>query len=296
VAQRFMWNKISAMTEERNQCSIILTTHSMPEAENLCGRIGIMVDGRMRCLGPAGALRAKFSQGYMAEFKLRPPEPAMVARCMEMLAERPALLEAPGGGGGAAAAAAAAPRGDALAAWALPTDALVPACARLGDPTRVAMIHPEGAGWALKAQFAAHGRAPALQFAEWWRGETLAALLNDWILREFPGSQLLERAGGDFLRFEVRTGGRPLSALFNALEANKERLQVMYYSMSEMSLETVFNAMVSPPRTLARPPSPPSPHPPHPSSFSLHALANARPPPARLPRGSAPRPRAESAG
>jgi ATP-binding cassette subfamily A (ABC1) protein 3 len=239
-----MWNKISAMTEEKKQCSIILTTHSMPEAENLCGRIGIMVDGRLRCLGPAGALRAKFSQGYMAEFKLRTPEPERVQQCLRLMREGGFLTQT-----GA----------EDVSRWLLSTDALAGVCAALGDGSRVAMIHPEGAGWALQAQFASRGHAPALQFAEWWRGETLAALLNAWVLQEFPGSQLLERAGGDFLRFEVHTHGKPLSALFNALEASKERLQVLYYSMSEMSLETVFNAMVSG-QDGRVPPCPPPPH------------------------------------
>ncbi|GMH84067.1 hypothetical protein TL16_g09806, partial [Triparma laevis f. inornata] len=46
VARRFMWDVIALMTKEGN-CSVILTTHNMEEAEALCGRIGIMVAGRL---------------------------------------------------------------------------------------------------------------------------------------------------------------------------------------------------------------------------------------------------------
>ncbi|KAJ1435102.1 P-loop containing nucleoside triphosphate hydrolase protein, partial [Ochromonadaceae sp. CCMP2298] len=46
-----------------SQCSVILTTHSMEEAEALCTRIGVMVDGRLQCLGSAQHLKARFGNG-----------------------------------------------------------------------------------------------------------------------------------------------------------------------------------------------------------------------------------------
>lgn len=44
-ARRFMWNVISRISTKRKQSSIILTTHSMEEAEALSTKIAIMVDG-----------------------------------------------------------------------------------------------------------------------------------------------------------------------------------------------------------------------------------------------------------
>lgn len=43
IARRFMWDIISRMTTKDRECSVILTTHSMEEAESLCNNIGIMV-------------------------------------------------------------------------------------------------------------------------------------------------------------------------------------------------------------------------------------------------------------
>jgi hypothetical protein len=40
-ARRFMWKVISRMSTQDARCSVILTTHSMEEAEALCTRIGI---------------------------------------------------------------------------------------------------------------------------------------------------------------------------------------------------------------------------------------------------------------
>jgi len=65
-AKRFMWDLISATMAGR---SMILTTHSLEEAEALCHRIGIMVSGRLKCLGSAQHLRSRYGQGYQIELK-----------------------------------------------------------------------------------------------------------------------------------------------------------------------------------------------------------------------------------
>lgn len=45
-AKRFMWTVISNISTLRKQSTVILTTHSMEEAEALCPKMGIMVDGQ----------------------------------------------------------------------------------------------------------------------------------------------------------------------------------------------------------------------------------------------------------
>lgn len=50
--------------------AVILTTHSMEEAEALCGRIGIMVQGQLRALGTKQHLKEKFGSGYELVVKL----------------------------------------------------------------------------------------------------------------------------------------------------------------------------------------------------------------------------------
>ena len=43
---------------------ILLTTHSMEEAEALCTRIGIMAHGRLMCVGSSQHLKTQFGKGY----------------------------------------------------------------------------------------------------------------------------------------------------------------------------------------------------------------------------------------
>jgi ABC-type multidrug transport system ATPase subunit len=47
--------------------SVVLTTHSMEEAEALCNRIGIMVKGQLQVLGSVQHLKTRFGDGYELE-------------------------------------------------------------------------------------------------------------------------------------------------------------------------------------------------------------------------------------
>ena len=55
VSRRHMWDFISATMNGR---CVILTTHSMEEAQALSHRVGIMVAGQLRCLGTPQHLRS----------------------------------------------------------------------------------------------------------------------------------------------------------------------------------------------------------------------------------------------
>ena len=58
--RRWVWQYIDAMKAGRG---IILTTHSMEEADALCSKIAIMSHGRLRCLGTTMHLKEKFGKG-----------------------------------------------------------------------------------------------------------------------------------------------------------------------------------------------------------------------------------------
>eukprot|EP00658_Telonema_sp_P-2_P085616 TRINITY_DN9798_c0_g1_i2.p1 TRINITY_DN9798_c0_g1~~TRINITY_DN9798_c0_g1_i2.p1 ORF type:complete len:274 (-),score=50.70 TRINITY_DN9798_c0_g1_i2:220-1041(-) len=96
VARRFMWGVISRNMAGR---SVILTTHSMEEAEALCRRIGIMVGGRLRwCIGSAQRLKSRFGTGYTVE--ARPKQDASMAtmeQCLLAKFDQSNKLESQGG-------------------------------------------------------------------------------------------------------------------------------------------------------------------------------------------------------
>lgn len=70
-ARKKMWQVIDDI-KSRNT-SLILTTHSMEEAEAVCDRIAIMVSGRYRCLGTSTQIKNKFGKTFELYLKVKPP-------------------------------------------------------------------------------------------------------------------------------------------------------------------------------------------------------------------------------
>eukprot|EP00808_Paulinella_micropora_P015761 g60953.t1 len=66
-SRRFMWELIASTMIGR---SVILTTHAMEEAEALCTRLGIMVGGRLRCLGSPQHLKSRYGAGYQIDINV----------------------------------------------------------------------------------------------------------------------------------------------------------------------------------------------------------------------------------
>ena len=62
--RRFMWSVIHKMSKKGKQSSVIMTTHSMDEAETLCKRMAIMVNGEFVWLGNANEIKDKYGYGY----------------------------------------------------------------------------------------------------------------------------------------------------------------------------------------------------------------------------------------
>ena len=71
-ARRFMWSVIHKMSTKGRKSSVIMTTHSMDEAETLCKRMGIMVNGEFVCLGTANQIKDKYGYGYEADVRIKP--------------------------------------------------------------------------------------------------------------------------------------------------------------------------------------------------------------------------------
>ncbi|KAL4455080.1 hypothetical protein ABPG74_006462 [Tetrahymena malaccensis] len=68
IARRFLWNTLSQSLKLRKG-AIVLTTHSMDEAESLCSKIGILINGKFMCYGTPQFLKEKYGEGYKINFK-----------------------------------------------------------------------------------------------------------------------------------------------------------------------------------------------------------------------------------
>ena len=71
-ARRFMWSVVEKISQRDKKSAVILTTHSMEEAEALSTKMGIMVRGGIfRCFGSSQHIKNKFATGYELEIKIR---------------------------------------------------------------------------------------------------------------------------------------------------------------------------------------------------------------------------------
>eukprot|EP01112_Ceratiomyxa_fruticulosa_P002105 TRINITY_DN1223_c0_g1_i2.p1 TRINITY_DN1223_c0_g1~~TRINITY_DN1223_c0_g1_i2.p1 ORF type:complete len:847 (-),score=170.51 TRINITY_DN1223_c0_g1_i2:138-2678(-) len=60
-SRRIVWDVIRSY---KNKCAIILTTHSMEEADILCDRVCIIDHGTMKCIGQTAELKNRYGAGY----------------------------------------------------------------------------------------------------------------------------------------------------------------------------------------------------------------------------------------
>ncbi|XP_057806411.1 ABC transporter A family member 7-like isoform X3 [Salvia miltiorrhiza] len=62
ASRNMLWNVVKRAKQNR---AIILTTHSMEEAEHLCDRLGIFVDGSLQCVGNPKELKGRYGGSYV---------------------------------------------------------------------------------------------------------------------------------------------------------------------------------------------------------------------------------------
>mmetsp|Transcript_10158 Transcript_10158/g.13971 ORF Transcript_10158/g.13971 Transcript_10158/m.13971 type:complete len:252 (+) Transcript_10158:4785-5540(+) len=223
VARRFMWKVISDIVTKREKCSLILTTHSMEECEALCTRIGIMVGGALRCLGSGQRLRSKYGSGYQIEVGfVNPSEDEITMKSNEM-------LHAIGSQG---------VHGMHTEVTSKEVEA---AFAALGKPSWHSRLLAEGGIVFDKAD-----RVTLVNVVVWFLLEEKVEFLLSFFSANFGQIQVRERQINK-VRVELSAfmddgvTKRPLSSIFGTVEGNKDMLGVLDYSISQTSLEQIFN-------------------------------------------------------
>ncbi|RHY74103.1 hypothetical protein DYB30_011295, partial [Aphanomyces astaci] len=215
VSRRFMWDVIADISTRSKESTILLTTHSMEECEALCSRVGIMVGGRLRCVGSVQHLKNRFGDGLMMHIKLAAVTSDAVA--------------------GMAA--------DAFKGVAEVTkETLQATCTRLGKSHRAASIdgnHPTG--YVLADSLERHLAISAKDFCTWWLSEDRFDSFSLHVTTSFGGTaQLLERQN-DQSRFKLVSPTLKLSAVFSLIEGCRRDLHVEEYTVAQTTLEQIFN-------------------------------------------------------
>ena len=73
-ARRFMWQVVEKICQRDKKSAVILTSHSMDEAEALSTKMGIMARcGVFSCFGSSQHIKNKYATGYELEIKIKRP-------------------------------------------------------------------------------------------------------------------------------------------------------------------------------------------------------------------------------
>ena len=237
VARREIWQLISNMgagddlpKEERS--SVVLTTHSMEECEALCPRIGIMANGRLRCLGSAQHLKHKFGQGYQIEMKV-----GVVSRDDDdFVSNKTALARTKEKDSSEEEGAIIS---DDIS---FDLDETVHALTTLtGDASLSNMIAADNpTGYNIWKDASSDLGVDLDTLTAFATSECRMKLLGDFMTERYPNHALRERQDNK-CRYEVSSHGVRISSIFASIEEKKDELRLADYGVSQTSLEQVFN-------------------------------------------------------
>ena len=238
VARRDLWRVISDMVSGRSggsRTSVVLTTHSMEECEALCPRIGIMAQGKLRCLGSAQRLKSRFGKGFQIEAKVLDvlcddsDYQEMLFALLEYLGESP---EATTG------VDIFISLDDTLAAVNAVTGGEESSGVRSTIAATITEDNPIGC--IVHKDASSETGIAVDEVAQWITEEKRIENLQAFFKETYSSAILRERQENK-VRYEVASDGLKISSIFEAIEVNKESLQLADYGVSQTSLEQIFN-------------------------------------------------------
>ncbi|XP_019232032.1 PREDICTED: ABC transporter A family member 1 [Nicotiana attenuata] len=257
IAKRFMWEVISRLSTRRGKTAVILTTHSMNEAQALCTRIGIMVGGRLRCLGSSQHLKTRF--GNHLELEVKPVEVSCLdlenlclliqEKLFDIRPHSRSILndiEVCIGGTNSIASE------DVSAAEISVSKEMIMAVGQwFGNEERVkALVSATDDsckifGDQLSEQLDRDGGLPLPIFCEWWLAKEKFSKIHSFIQSSFPGAAF-QGCNGLSVKYQLPCGeGLSLADVFGYIERNRNQLGISEYSVSQSTLESIFNHLAA---------------------------------------------------
>ncbi|KAG0464675.1 hypothetical protein HPP92_018839 [Vanilla planifolia] len=96
-------------------------------------------------------------------------------------------------------------------------------------------------GEQLAEQLIRDGSLPLRIFCEWWLAKQKFNVIDSFILASFPGA-IFNGCNGLSVKYQLPYGeDSSLADIFGHLENNRKKLGIEDYSISQATLETIFN-------------------------------------------------------
>jgi ATP-binding cassette subfamily A (ABC1) protein 3 len=214
-ARKNMWKILGSIKKQKS--SVILTTHSMEEAEALCDRMTIMVKGRLKCIGTSTWIKNKFGDGYELEVKIEPPNQEQVADLIQKFGNFQ----------------------NSHLGVTFESIRIVLDAANIGF--LMESIRPLAPGAYIYNFIVTEGAISLENLANWCLVEMSGREIFNWLSAEFLVVEVIEHYHLMF-KFKVkRQEEKSIGYLFSVVENSKKELKISDYAVSMTSLEQIFN-------------------------------------------------------
>ena len=216
-ARRFMWAVIHKLTSKSKSNCVIMTTHSMDEAETLCKRMGIMVNGEFVCLGTSNYIKETYGYGYEIDLRIKPFEQKELEGIIMKLGLK---------------------RNHKIRTLEEVKDILT----KINKEHFYNYIKEEGIGRKIYTEVVHHGDINIQALINWTRYITCAMKMINVVLPYFNEVILSEFIENNFLfKIKKTKDAKTIGFLFSLLEKEKENFEITEYSIQQTSLEQIFN-------------------------------------------------------
>jgi ATP-binding cassette subfamily A (ABC1) protein 3 len=216
-ARRFMWAIIHKLTSKSDKNCVIMTTHSMDEAETLCRRMGIMVNGEFVCMGTANYIKENYGYGFEIDVRIKPFEQKKLYKIIQNLnLKRNYKITS--------------------------IDEAKEILKKINKETFCNYLKEEGIGRKIYHEIIVSGNTSIQTLINWTRYVNCAMKMIEVVLPYFEEIILSEFIENNFLfKIKKEENSKTIGFLFTLLETQKEPCEITEYSIQQTSLEQIFN-------------------------------------------------------
>ena len=203
--RRQLWDILSAIKGKR---AMLLTTHSMEEADVLCNRIAIVNNGILRCVAPQVRLKSLYGGGYHLQINCQKQRFLKISRQIVKRDERKNKLRTKE--------------------------------QESKDKEKAIRKHPSSSGLSEPNEKIIQKSHSDSELT--LNIEEVHQRVQDFVKKLIPHADLIREFNGNFIYLISNNQGQKFnpSKIYQQFEANKERLLISDWGLSQSSLEDVF--------------------------------------------------------
>ena len=216
-ARRFMWTVIHKLTSKSEANCVIMTTHSMDEAETLCRRMAIMVNGEFVCMGTANYIKDTYGYGYEIDVRIKPFEQQKLFGIIQKLGLK---------------------RNYKVSSINEAKEILK----KIKKAKFCNYLNEKGIGRKIYHEINISGNTGIQTLINWTRYVTYSMKLISVVIPHFKEIILSEFIENNFLfKIKKEENSKTIGFLFSLLENQKDPCEITEYSIQQTSLEQIFN-------------------------------------------------------